>query len=105
MVGKVPCVIVKGKQKCNLFPIPENICLSCIDRLSPVWYTLDTMSRRNLSPDKYAMPYTCRSVLLAVMETANEEFGRKKIKQRIRAGRIIRLLMRFLHLTDGNGTS
>ena len=81
-------------------PIPENICSGYIDRLSPVWYTLDTMSRRNPSPDKYAMPYTCRSVLLAVMEAANEEFGRKKIKQRIRAGCIIRLLMRFF-ISDG----
>ena len=100
MVGKVPCVIVKGKQQCNLFPIPENICSNHIDKSSLVWYTLDTMSRRTPNPDKYATPYTCRSVLLAVMETANEEFGRKKIKQRIRAGRIIRLLMRFL-ISDG----
>ena len=67
MVGKVPCVIVKGKQKCNLFPIPENICSNHIDKSSLVWYTLDTMSRRNPNPDKYAMLYTCRSVLLAVM--------------------------------------
>ena len=100
MVGKVPCVIVKGKQKYNLFPIPENLCSNHIDRLSTVWYTLDTMSHRNPSPDKYAMPYTCRSVLLAVMETANKELGRKKIKQRIRAGCKIRLLMRFL-ISDG----
>lgn len=48
MVGKMPCVIIKGKQKCNLFPIPENICSNHIDKSSLVWYTLDTMELRRI---------------------------------------------------------